>query len=601
MVYVGAMRILWRIVQLTFPYRIRFILAYAGGFVSIGLSLLIPLLFGGAIDLMVGHDPETKGVFKKDFTMVSLFLASMTLVGTAVLRALCAFGQTYAVRSLNVLVSFDLRNMLYDKTQNMSFEFHDNKHTGYLMSRSMADAEAVCNFVGSGLIQMLGIMLRGAIIPIILLTLNWQLLLVGMIFLPAVFTRSFVMLQVLRRRWLINQRLAGGLSAALKDSLVNIRLVKAFASENYEREKYNARAHQMRENRLETDRINGTNRAWTSLYFVLASVLVLWFGGWLVVRGNLSPGELATFFLYLRQVSGPLQASAGVITNYAQAVASGERLFELFDQKSPVSDRADARPMTEVTGRVRFENVDFSYDGEKTVLNQINIDVKSGETIAILGPAGSGKTTLVDLIPRFYDVDNGRITIDGVDIRDVTLESLRRNVGVVRQDVYLFNTTMRENITYGARAATDHEVKRAAKTAQIHDYIASLPNGYETMVSEWGTTLSGGQRQRMAIARTIITDPPILIMDDSTSNVDVKTEQDIRAAIAQISRGRTTFIVAHRLSTVLEADRILIMDQGRIVESGRHHELFKTSSRYQKLHNAQLEVREELTQEILTG
>ena len=586
------MNVLWRIIVMASRYQVRLILAYVTALAAIGFSLALPQLFGRAINLMVEHNGEE--LIIRDFAIGSVVIFGVGILLVSLGRGFCDFGRTYTTESLSQKVSFDCRNLLYDKLQNVSFAFHDKEHTGDLMSRATADVEAMRRFVNLGMIRSLDVIVRIIAIPIILALVNWQLALVSMIFVPALVLRSSLVMRALRRKWLHVQVVMGESVTVLQENLAGIHVVKAFASEDYERRKYNRKAEELRHEYYDAERMQGTNSAWMTLYFTFALGLILWLGGWLVLRGDLDLGELAMFFLFLNQLTFPIRASAQIINTFSRAISSGQRLFAVLDTVSPVEERPNARPMGRATGHVRFEDVGFSYEDRSPALNKFDLDAKPGQITAILGAPGSGKTTVVSLLPRFYDVTRGQITIDGVDVRDFTLQSLRHNVGIVHQDVYLFSASIRENIAYGVSNATHEDVERAAKVAQLHDQIMALPGGYDTWVGERGATLSGGQRQRLSIARTILIDPPVLILDDSTSSVDVETERQIHRAMIEVMKGRTTFVIAHRLSTVREADQILVLDKGAIAEQGNHFELIEKGGIYQSIYELQLRPQEEV-------
>ena len=588
------MDILWRIIGMAARYPARLSLAYISALAAIGFSLALPWLFGAGIDLMVGQDEVTKQFFKEDFTLAALVVFGAGILGVSLGRGFCDFARTYTTESLSQKVSFDCRNLLYDKLQNVSFAFHDREHTGDLMSRATADVEAMRRFVNLGMIRSLDVVVRIVAIPIILFTMNWQLALVSMLFVPFIVLRSSVVMRALRRKWLHVQVVMGESVTVLQENLAGMHVVKAFASENYERRKYNRKAEELRAEYYDAERMQGTNSAWMTLYFTFALGVTLWFGGWLVIQGNLTAGQLASFLLYLNQLTFPIRASAQIINTFSRAISSGQRLFNVLDTQSPVAERPDAAEMPRAAGLVRFEKVSFAYNDRAPALREVSLDAEPGQVTAILGAPGSGKTTVVNLLPRFYDVTGGRITIDGSDIREYTLQSLRHNVGIVHQDVYLFSASIRDNIAYGVSGATPEDVERAAKVAQLHDQIMTLPGGYDTWVGERGTTLSGGQRQRLSIARTILIDPPVLILDDSTSSVDVETERQIHRAMVEVMKGRTTFVIAHRLSTVREADQILVLDQGVIAERGSHHELIRKGGIYQSIYELQLRPQEEV-------
>ena len=586
------MDVLWRIIRMAAYYPSRLGLAYFTAIAAIGFSLALPWLFGDAIDLMVGRDGDRFAV--REFVLSELLLFGVGILVVSLGRGFCDFGRTYTTESLSQKVSFDCRNLLYDKLQNVSFAFHDREHTGDLMSRATADVEAMRRFVNLGMIRSLDVVVRIVAIPLILFFVNWQLALVSMIFVPALVLRSSLVMRALRRKWLHVQEVMGESVTVLQENLAGMHVVKAFASEDYERAKYNRKAEELRVEYYDAERMQGTNSAWMTLYFTFALGLILWVGGWLVVENRLAPGELAMFFLYLNQLTFPIRASAQIINTFSRAISSGQRLFDILDTRSPVEERPNAVPMDRPAGHVRFEEVGFGYADRSPALKHVELDAKPGQVTAILGAPGSGKTTIVNLLPRFYDVTDGKITIDGDDIRDYTLQSLRHNVGIVHQDVYLFSASIRDNIAYGVSSATAEDVERAAKVAQLHDQIMALPGGYDTWVGERGATLSGGQRQRLSIARTILIDPPVLILDDSTSSVDVETERQIHRAMVEVMKGRTTFVIAHRLSTVRDADQILVLDKGVIAERGTHSELINQGGMYQSIYELQLRPQEEI-------
>ena len=586
------MLILIRITKIAFQFRVRLILAYLTFLGAIGVSLLIPQIFGEAIDLLVTIDAD--GVTGKAVSTQTLTYLALALLGASLVRGLLDFARTYTTDSLSQLVSYDLRNKFYDKLQHLSFAYHDKEHTGDLMSKATADVEAVRRFVNMGLVRALEVVVRLVALVAILSFMNWELTLISLVFVPFVVLRSSMVLGRLRQMWLQVQERMGEAVTVLQENLVGIHVVKAFASEEFEKDKYAKKAQELREEYFQSERLQGTNSAWMTFFFTSALGLILWYGGWEVIRGDLTAGGLAKFILYLNQLTFPIRMTSFIINSFSRAISSGGRLFDVLDAESPVIQKPDARELDRAQGHVEFEDVSFAYEARLPALQHVTISAKPDQITAFLGAPGSGKSTIVNLLPRFYDVTEGRITIDGQDIRDLTLDSLRQNVGIVQQDVFLFSATIHDNIAYGVKNASREDVIRAATVAQLHEHIDSLPDGYDTWVGERGSTLSGGQRQRLSIARSILTDPPVLILDDSTSSVDVQTERMIHRAMVNVMKNRTTFVIAHRLSTVREADLIVVLKDGQIVEQGNHEELLAANGIYQDIYNLQLQPQEEL-------
>jgi ATP-binding cassette subfamily B protein len=592
------MQILLRIIKMAWRYRVRLVLSYVSFFAAIGFALLIPRLFGTSMDQLVRFDPAVGRLIPSAVETSTLALMALALFGASILRGLADLARTYTTDSLSQKVAYDLRNLLYDKLQHLSFAFHDAEHTGNLMSKATSDIEQVRRFVNLGLVRSLDVAIRLVAITTILGFLNWKLTLLSLAFVPCTVLQSTLVLRKLRPMWRRVQEILGESVTVLQENLVGMHVVKAFAAEEYEQQKYDRKAQELREHYFRSERLQETNGAWMSLYFTCTLGVILWFGGWEVMRGHLTAGGLTQFILYMNQLAFPIRQAARVIDSLSRAISSGQRLFDVLDARSPVAEHLQAREMGRARGHVRLHNVSFAYDTRLPALKHVTIDAAPGQITAILGAPGSGKSTIVSLLPRFYDVTDGQITIDGQDVRDFTLHSLRRNVGIVQQDVYLFSATIRDNIAYGAVEASFEDVVRAAQIAQLHDQILRLPNGYDTWVGERGVTLSGGQRQRLSIARTILLDPPILILDDSTSSVDVETEWRIHQAMLAVMQGRTTFVIAHRLSTVRQADLILVLQDGQIAERGTHQELIGRHGMYRDIYELQLRPQEERIREV---
>lgn len=522
-----------------------------------------------------------------------LILAALAVVAVSISRGAFAFGQSYLTEFLSQRVAYDLRNALYDHLQRLSFAYHDRAQTGQLMSRATADVEGVRQFISNGLMRTLTFFLQFLLTCFLLLALNWKLALLSFACLPLIAYRAVTVSQRLRPLWLAIQQEMAALGTVLQENLAGVRVVKAFAREEHESQKFSARAQQIHDQSLAANQQMALNAPVMTFLLTLSTGLILWFGGREVIAGRLSLGELVAFNAYLLMLAMPVRTLGWMVNLFSRAISSGERIFEILDAESPVRERPRGIELPRTRGHVRFEGVSFSYDSVSPVLRGIDLEARPGEVVALLGATGSGKSTIVNLLPRFYDVSAGRITIDGVDIRDVTLSSLRRNVGVVLQETFLFSATIYDNIAYGALWARPEQVVAAAKAARIHDFIQSLPQGYQTWVGERGITLSGGQKQRIAIARTLLMDPAVLVLDDSTSSVDTHTEQLIQEALKEVVKGRTTFVVAQRLRTVKEADQILVLKDGEVVERGRHKELLERGGLYQEIYDLQLRDQEE--------
>lgn len=578
------MDVLKRLTGMAWAYRGRLILAYLCMLGAVGFTLAIPRLLGTAIDEALSL-PDDR---------TYLLVLALTIVGASVMRGLFDFGRTYLTDTLSQKVAYDLRNLLYDSFQRLSFSFHDKEHTGNLMSKATADVEGIRRFINMGLVRSTHVVMMIIIIAILLVNLNWSLAVMSLSFVPFLIMRSASVIHRLRALWLHVQELMGEMVTVLQENLTGINVVKAFSSEEYEKKKFATKTQELAVEAFRSDRLEGSNSSLMTLAFTLATGLILWWGGRQVINGALTPGELAQAIFYMSMLNFPIRMLSWIIAIFSRAISSGQRVFDVLDTKSQVEERPNAREVPRVQGEVSFKDVTFSYSSLVPDIKNINLLASPGEVIALMGAPGSGKSTIVHLIPHFYEIASGQINIDNVDIRDMTLASLRRNVGIVQQDVFLFSATIRDNIAYGSVDASFDDVVEAAKVAQLHNFIESLPDGYDTWVGERGATLSGGQRQRLAIARTLLIDPPILILDDSTSSVDVETEHLIRLALAQAIKGRTTFIIAHRLSTVHNADLILVLKDGEIVERGTHSELLSQESLYKEMYNLQLRPQEEV-------
>ena len=586
------MEIIFRIIGIALRHPWRMFGAYACTAGALVAYVMLPRYFGDAIDeISVAFDTG-------DYDKGAIFTIVLIIFALSAIRGLLSFFQTYLGEALSQFVSYDIRNSFYDHVQHMSFGFHDRHHTGNLMSRVITDVENIRMFINMGLIRTPYFVALFIAVAFLLLRMDWQLGLISISFMPIVALYSARTRLQMRRIWLVVQEKMAEMSTVMLENFSGVRVIKAFASEPYEEVKFDAKNLDVTSRYIEAEKLRASSTSFMLFTFLVAMGLILFFGGRRVIAGDMSPGDLGQFIFYLQILQMPVRMTGWLVNSYARATSAGERLFEILDYESPVKEVAGAREIQRTNGRVHFDNISFGYNGDKTVLTDIELEAEPGQVIALLGAPGSGKTSMVNLIPRFYDVTAGSITLDGIDIRDATLESLRRNIGIVQQDVFLFTTSVRENIAYGRVDASDEEIKSAAKVAQLDQFIESLPDGYETQVGERGSTLSGGQRQRMSIARAVLLDPPVLILDDSTSSVDAQTEDQIRTAMTSVMENRTTFVIAHRLNTVHRADVILVLKDGEVVERGTHQQLLALDGQYREIYELQLRPQEEVMREI---
>ena len=571
------MQILLRLARYGFRYKRYLFLAWLSILGANALALAVPWLIGDAVDQVL-TDGDRRG----------LILLGVSLVLISVVRGAFSYGQTYFAENVSSRVTYTLKNNLLKRMQGLSFAFHDKRNTGDLMSVVTYDVESTRMFINFGMVRSLQLTFLILGIAPLLLILHWQLALISLAGVPITLYTTMTISRRMRQIWRSVQRRMGVLTTVLQENLVGMRVVKSLGAEEAQKKLFHGHSFQVSEQTFAANRLRVANTAFLTFMYIGATGLVVLFGGRWVLGGSLTPGELATFLLFLGLLVMPVRMLGWAVNVFTRAMSSGERIFQILDSPSPVEDKKGANEMGHAEGEVVFDNVSFSYNAITPTLTNVSFRIKPGQRVAVLGAAGSGKTTICNLIPRFYDPTGGSVTIDGVDVKDVTLNSLRHNVGIVFQDVFLFQTTIRENISYGVNGVTAEEVEEAAKAANLHDFIMTLPDGYDTQVGERGVTLSGGQRQRLAIARTLLVNPPVLILDDSTSSVDVETERSIQKALRQVMENRTTFIIAHRVSSVKEADLILVLKDGVIAAQGTHDELIAEDGFYKNIYELQL-------------
>jgi ATP-binding cassette subfamily B protein len=522
------------------------------------------------------------------------YIAGGLIIAVTALRGVATYGQHYLTAYLAHQLAYQLRQMLYDKIQSLSFANHDRTQTGDLMSRATADVEAVRLFFQFGLPTIMSLLLTAAGTVVAMAMLDWRLALLALGSLPFFLCVAGGIGHLLRPLQRQVQMCTGSLAAALQESLAGIRVVKAFAMEARQVQLFTGLARDLYDAYLRVARTQAINLPLLTFLLSLTIACILYLGGRQVIADAMSLGSLVAATGYLAQLTQPMRRLSWLTGMASRCQAGGERLLEVFDTVAVVKQRPDASPLPSVKGELHFDQVAFRYARGVPVLRDVSFAVEPGQIVALLGATGSGKTTIAQLIPRFYDVSEGRITLDGVDIRKVRIDDLRRQIGMVMQDTILFSTTMRDNIAYGRQDLSLDDIMTAAKMAHAHDFIVQFPDAYDTWVGERGVTLSGGQRQRIAIARALVRNPRLLILDDATSSVDVETEWRIQQALDNLMAGRTTLVIAHRLRTLKRADLILVIEDGCIVQRGTHDSLVSQPGLYQRLYDVQLREQEAL-------
>ena len=575
------MSVLGRLLKFAAPYWKRYVLAFIFLLAISGLTLLQPMVIRWVVDGVLATEAYDL-----------LIYGALAIFGVAALKGVIQYLQRFNMAYAGQKVVFDIRNTLYEHLQQLSYSFYDQTQTGQIMSRVTSDVDAAQRFLSNGAIQIVSNVVSFFATLILMLSLNWRLTLISMVTVPVLAWRVGVYATKVRPMFAQIQQQVAVVNTRIQENIAGQRVVKAFARKQYEMDKFERDNMELLQRSIRAERLSAINWSLMRLLTEMSLAIILWYGGRQVISSELTLGTLMSFNMLLGQLLGPIRMLGWQVSMVQRTIASGERIFEILDTQADVRDKPGAKPIGEIEGRVTFENVSFAYDGVNMVLNNINLDVSPGETVAILGGTGSGKTTLINLIPRFYDVTEGKILIDGVDIRDVTIESLRRQIGIVTQETFLFSASLRDNIRYGKPEATDQEIIEAAKAAHIHDFIMTLPNGYDTLIGERGVGLSGGQKQRVAIARALLMDARILLLDESTSSVDVETEMQIQQAFSRLLKDRTAFIIAQRLSTVRDADRVIVLDNGTIVEEGTHEELLQLGGIYTAIYNLQFRPQE---------
>jgi ATP-binding cassette subfamily B protein len=566
------------------PYWKQLLLTYSAMLLATGFNLVVPQIIKQAIDngLAAGNAQ-------------ALYVAGGIILGIALLRGIVGYVQLFYAEWLTHRVAYDLRRHFYDAVQHLPFAFHDQAHTGDLMSRATSDIGETEQFVGIGLEGLVSVIL---LMVGVVAAMFWESAILALIALGPLVVLIGAAVRfgnVVEPMFKKIQEQMGVLSAVMQESMTGIHVVKAFAREPHELAKFDASNAEWYEKRYGLIKTWANNWPFFTFLVALSIFLLLWFGGPMALEGTITVGTLFALISYVLMLGMPVQRLGFLVNLAATAGASSSRVFEIIDKPTEIVDRSEAAPFDTCVGAVTFEHVSFAYAGERAVLQDISFHVEPGQRFALIGPTGSGKSTVTSLIPRFYDVTDGRVLIDGRDVRDLQVKSLRRHFGIVLQEPFIFSASIAQNIAYGRSDAPLDEIIAAAKAARAHDFISGFTDGYETRVGERGVTLSGGQRQRIAIARALLVDPRILILDDSTSSVDTETEHLIQEALQELMIGRTTFIIAQRLLTLKHADCILVLDKGQIAQRGTHTELLGQPGLYRQIYDLQLKDQEEFT------
>ncbi len=573
----GSTAIIWRALGYLRPYRRLTAGSYLALLAIAGLAIAIPQFIRWIIDRGIGG--QDTGLLTR---------AVVGLLGLTLLRGVLVYFQGRWTETASQSVAYDLRNALHAKLADLSFSFHDRSETGQLLSRAIQDVERIRFLTGRAILRLAegGVLALGT--AAILLWMNPALAGLALLTVPLLGYRAYAFGKQIRPLSLTIQQQLATMTTRLEQNLRGARVVRAFAQEPAEVARFDSENEKWFDLSARQARLQAVNEPLLNLIANFGTVIIIGFGGWLVIRQRLTLGELVAFSTYVGQLIQPIRRVGNIIPVLAMAAAAGERIFEILDAESEIREAPDAVPLPAVQGHVRFEDVSFAYFRRHKVLSNVSFEARPGQIIALLGATGSGKSTIINLVPRFYDPTEGCITIDGHDIRGVTLNSLRDQIGIVLQETLLFAAPIRENIAFGRPEATDAEVIAAARAAQAHDFIMGTADGYDTHVGERGITLSGGQKQRIAIARALLKDPRILILDDATASVDTETEHLIQQALARLMEGRTSFVIAQRLSTLRRADLILVLERGRIAARGTHAELLRTSGLYADVYHRQL-------------
>lgn len=566
-----------RLQRFLLPYKMDMVLVYGFLAISSVFVLVIPALLGKAVDII-----QTQPSFR------SIIFIALGIIGSGIFRGIASYGQAYYSQAVSQKIAFDIRNLLYDRFQRQNFSFFDKTPTAELMSRATADVEAIRMLISFAILRMVQVAVLLLMVTGILFSKNWQLALVTLAVLPFIGFRTTKTSRRLRPIWLSVQEGIAVLSTILQENLSGMKVVKAFGRENEQTQKFNDQAMEVYSRNVAANGEQAANTALMTFAVYIAAGIQLLYGGSLVINGTISPGDLTSFIFYLLTITVYVRMIGWLGNVLSRAVAAGERIFDILDLEPKIKNAQSTSTKSIQHGKIEYDNVSFNYDDGRSILKNITFSVNPGETIAIVGATGSGKSTLINLLSRFYEPTDGEIRIDGVDIKKMPLESLRNSIGFVQQAIFLFSTTIRENIGYGKPGASFESIQDAAKFAQMDKFISTLPNGYESIVGERGINLSGGQRQRLAIARTILLSPKIMIFDDSLSSVDTETEALIQNNVKQLVEQTTTLIVAQRIASIYKADKILVLDDGQIIQSGTHVELIAKDGAYKDLYRLQL-------------
>ena len=558
------------------------LLAFLCQLFATAFGIVIPRMLGDGIDTVLGTG-------ERNF----IIIAAVVVIAAGLFRGVAMYGNRYFSEVVSQKVSYNIRNSLYDRLQRLSFQFHDQNQTGQLMSRATVDVEATRMFFSMGLLGIIQVLLMFFGVAFMILSINWQLGLVVLAFTIPVAMLAMNFGRRIRPIWLKVQQMLGFMGTTLEESLAGVSVVKAFSQQKEETRKFSAQAETLYNEQMKAVRLMAINMPTMVLLVGLPVVFILWYGGSQVINGAMTVGEVTQFILYLGLLMMPVRQLGMMVNLYSRTVSAGQRIVEILDTESEVVESSEAVDLGRAEGKVSFQNVSFSYDKISPALKDVSFDVQPGQLVALLGGSGSGKSTVANLLARFYDVSEGKITLDGVDTRDITLPSLRRNVVTAQQDVFLFSSTIKENIAYGALDADLDRIIEVSKAAQLHDFVQALPEGYDTWVGERGDTLSGGEKQRLSIARTLLVNPSVLILDDSTASVDSETEKLIRRALDELIKGRTTFIITHRVALIKNADLILMFQEGELVEKGKHDELMAKDGLYREAYETQLMIDQE--------